>query len=65
MMKCPSCNGYMSFRMEYICGNPIVVYTCENCKYTIFGESYTTDNKTTITTGRSMAVSSTVAYTIK
>lgn len=65
MMKCPSCNGYMNFRMDYSCGNPIVVYTCEDCKYTTFGESYITDNKTTMTDGGSMATSSTVIYTIK
>ena len=59
MMRCPSCNSHMSFRMDYSCGNPIVVYTCENCKYTTFGESYTTDSKTTMTTGSSIMTSST------
>ena len=59
MMKSPSCNSYMSFKMDYSGGNPIVVYTCENCKYTTFGESYITDNKTTMTIGCDMATSST------
>ena len=57
--RCPSCNGYMSFSMDYDCGNPVIVYTCENCRYTTFGEAYITDNKTTMTTGSSMATSST------
>lgn len=59
MMKCPSCNSYMSFRMDYDCGNPVIVYTCENCRYTTFGEAYITDNKTTMTTGGSAAKSNT------
>lgn len=60
MMKCPSCNSYMSFKMDYSGGNPIVVYTCENCKYTTFGESYITDNKTSMTVGsRSLTTNNT------
>lgn len=58
-MKCPSCNNYMSFSMEYSCGNPIIVYTCDNCKYTTFGEAYITYNKTTMTTGSSIVINST------
>lgn len=59
MVRCPSCNSHMSFSMEYSCGNPIIVYTCDNCRYTTFGEAYITDNKTTMTTGSSMTTSST------
>ena len=60
LIKCPSCNSHMSFKMDYNCGNPIVVYTCENCKYTTFGESYITDNKTSMTVGsRSLTTNNT------
>lgn len=42
----------MSFKMEYNCGNPNVVYTCENCGYIDIGETYITDR--TMTTGCGM-----------
>lgn len=60
MMKCPSCNNHMSYRIAYDdCGSPVIVYTCESCKYTTFGETYMTDNKVTITTGGNVAKSNT------
>ena len=59
MMRCPSCNSYMNSRVDYNFGNPIIVYTCENCRYTTFGESYIASNKTIMTTGSSMATNST------
>lgn len=46
--SCPHCGYYLRFNMDYSNGNPVVVYTCENCSYTTFGEAYITDNKTTI-----------------
>ena len=58
-MRCPSCNSYMNSRMDYNFGNPMIIYTCDNCKYTTFGESYIASNKTTMTTGSSMTTSST------
>ena len=64
MMKCQSCNGHMSFRMDYSGSIPIIVYTCEDCKYTTFTDSYYTNNKTTITTGCSMTSSTKTEYTI-
>ena len=59
MNQCPSCNTNMSFKMGYSGGVPIVIYKCENCGYTSFGESYTTNNTTTQTTGTPMVVNST------
>jgi len=32
---------------------------CENCRYTTFGEAYITTNRTTVTTGASIATNST------
>lgn len=55
MMRCPNCNSYMRFSMEYNCGNPITIYTCDNCRYTTLDEVYITDNKTTMTTISSTA----------
>lgn len=57
--RCPKCNSYLNFSMDYDCGNPVIVYTCENCRYTTFGEAYITDNKTTLTTGASITTNST------
>ena len=57
--RCPSCNSHMSFSMDYDCGNPVIVYTCENCRYATFGEAYITTNRTTVTTGASIATNST------
>lgn len=54
---CPHCGYHMSFKMDYNNGLPVVVYTCENCLYTTFGEAYITDNKTTVTTGCSATTS--------
>lgn len=51
MIRCPSCNNYMSSRMGYDCGIPIVIYTCDNCRCTTFGEAYITYNKTDMTIG--------------
>jgi hypothetical protein len=45
--------------MDYSNGNPVVVYTCDNCGYTTFGEAYITDNKTTITFVNGITTSST------
>lgn len=59
MMRCPNCNSYMRFSMEYSCGNPIIIYTCDNCRYTTLDEVYITDNKTTMTTGSNTTTSST------
>ena len=59
--RCPHCNNsYLNFSMDYRYGNPVIVYTCENCKYTTFGEAYiTTDNKTTVTVGNSTRATNT------
>ena len=46
MIKCPSCNSHISCRKGYDCGVPIVIYSCDNCRYTIFGEVYITNSKT-------------------
>lgn len=59
--RCPSCNGYLNFSMDYNCGNPVIVYTCANCRYATFGEAYITDNKTTMTSGCSISTNSTEA----
>lgn len=49
--------------MDYRYGNPVIVYTCENCKYTTFGEAYIADNKTTVTVGNStLATNTTTIY---
>lgn len=40
MIKCPSCNSHMSCKKGYDCGIPIVIYSCDNCRYTTFGERY-------------------------
>jgi hypothetical protein len=61
--KCPHCNGYLTFNMDYNYGNPVIVYTCENCRYTIFGDAYMTDNKTAVTTGASAITSTETIYT--
>lgn len=62
--KCPHCGYFMSFSMDYDYGNPVIVYTCDNCMYTTFGEAYTTDNKTTMTVGISAAARSETIYTV-
>lgn len=59
LTRCPHCNSYLSFSMDYDCGNPVIVYTCENCRYTTFGEAYITTNRTTVTTGASITTNST------
>lgn len=61
--KCPHCNSYLTFSMDYNYGNPVIVYTCNNCNYTTFGEAYITDNKTTVTTGTSAITSTETTYT--
>jgi hypothetical protein len=48
--------------MDYSNGNPVVVYTCNNCGYTTFGEAYITDNKTTITFSDSITSSTTTVF---
>lgn len=64
--RCPSCNGYLNFSMDYDCGNPVIVYTCDNCRYTTFGEAYISDNKTTMTSGCSISTNSTeTKYTLR
>jgi hypothetical protein len=51
--------------MDYSWGNPVIVYTCDNCLYTTFGEAYYTDNKTSLTTDNTEARCSTkTAYSI-
>lgn len=45
MIRCPSCNSHMSCRMGYDCGVPIVIYSCDNCRYTTFSEAYITNSK--------------------
>jgi hypothetical protein len=45
--------------MDYNYGNPVIVYTCDDCKYTTFGEAYIADNKTTITVCNSATTNST------
>lgn len=57
--RCPSCNSYLNFNMDYNCVNPVIVYTCENCRYTTFGEAYIADNKTIMTSGCSISTNST------
>lgn len=59
MKRCPNCNSYTSFRMEYNCGNPNIIYTCENCGYTNDRETYITDK--TVATGCGM-VTNTIPY---
>lgn len=49
--KCPHCCHHMRFTMDYCNGNPVIVYNCDNCLYTTFGEAYIAENKTTATTG--------------
>lgn len=61
--RCPHCSSYLNFSMEYNYGNPVIVYTCDNCKYTTFGEVYIADNKTTVTTGASSITSTETIYT--
>ena len=63
--KCPHCDYPMRFSMDYCNSNPVIVYTCDNCLYTTFGEAYTTDNKTTITTSTGFSTTSTATkYTV-
>ena len=45
--------------MEYNCGNPNIIYTCENCGYTNDRETYITDK--TVATGCGM-VTNTIPY---
>lgn len=61
--KCPHCNSCLTFSMDYNYGNPVIVYTCDNCGYTTFGEAYITDNKTSITTGATATTSTETMYT--
>ena len=35
MYRCPCCGRYMSFKMRYSCGNPVVVWHC-SCGYRTF-----------------------------
>lgn len=56
---CPHCGYHMRFSMDYCNSNPVVVYTCDNCLYTTFGEEYITDNHTTPTLGASFSTTST------
>lgn len=49
--KCPHCGYSMRFSLDYCNGNPVIVFTCDNCLYTTFGEAYIADNKTTVTAG--------------
>jgi hypothetical protein len=53
MNKCPKCNSYMIFHMEYYNGEPFIHYNCNCCGYsTVYSKSeYQTvcDTKTTIT----------------
>lgn len=62
--KCPKCGSSLNFSMDYCGGNPVIIYSCDNCNFSTFGEAYITDNKTTATAGTSMYSTSTeCAYT--
>ena len=37
---CPCCKHSLNTRMDRDRGNQIIVYHCENCMYTTFGEAY-------------------------
>jgi hypothetical protein len=64
--RCPSCGYHLRFSMDYDCGNPVIVFTCDNCRYTTFSEAYIIDNKTTMTTGSITTTNSTeTKYTLR
>ena len=62
--KCPHCGYPLRFSMDYNYGNPVIVYACDNCRYTTFGEAYITDNKTSMTVGTSATTRSETIHTI-
>lgn len=39
MNRCPKCGRYMSWHIEYVGGNALVVWMCE-CGYSSKNESY-------------------------
>ena len=45
MKKCPKCGSYMTFKMKYNAGYPVVEYSCV-CGYSTNNETHKTDNKT-------------------
>ena len=50
--------------MEYNCGNPNVIYTCENCGYTNNEETYIITDRTTIT-GCGMVINTILTKSMK
>ena len=44
IMKCPHCNTYMNFGVEYNYGNPVVFYHCSVCNYDTRNLTATTAN---------------------
>lgn len=46
MNKCPKCGAYMNFYIEYVCGNPICIYSC-SCGYSTKNSHYSVSNNTT------------------
>lgn len=46
MNNCPKCGAYLSGRIIYSCGSPIVLQTC-SCGYDSSKETFTTSDRTT------------------
>lgn len=51
MQICPCCCHSLTSSMSHDRGNPVIVYSCENCRYTTFGEAYRSYSVSLVTVG--------------